>query len=355
MSNSFTRSGLLGDLLQDPLVAAAFSAEQFTAFMVAFERAWTEAMMHANVVDSDTGQAALAAIDMFQPDFEALGRASLIDGLPVPALVKQLRAGLPDDVQMAIHSGATSQDVIDTATVLTSLRVLKMFGTRLDGIADQLDDVIARFGPVQMMGRTRMQAGLPITVQDRVRPWRQAVLDHRAALVVLIENTRQVQIGGAVGLRNLPAGKSDDVAAHVAQTLGLRLGPVWHAERTMMIEIGHWLTKVSGSLGKIGQDIALMAQQGVDEIKLDGAGGSSAMPHKQNPIRAEILIALARSVAGQQGILAQALVHEQERSGAAWTLEWMTLPSMMEDTGASLNNAAAVLSQIKTLGQTPSA
>ncbi len=88
----------------------------------------------------------------------------------------------------------------------------------------------------------------------------------------------------------------------------------------------------------------------MDEVALDGAGGSSAMPHKQNPVRAEALVTLARYVAGQQGILGQAMVHEQERSGTAWALEWMVLPAMFEATGASLNQAQALFSQIKRLG-----
>ena len=93
-----------------------------------------------------------------------------------------------------------------------------------------------------------------------------------------------------------------------------------------------------------------MAQQGLDEVQIKGAGGSSAMPHKQNPVRAEILVARARVAAGQQGTLAQALVHEQERSGAAWAIEWVILPAMFETAGAALNNAEALLDQITSLG-----
>ncbi len=93
-----------------------------------------------------------------------------------------------------------------------------------------------------------------------------------------------------------------------------------------------------------------MAQQGVDDIALSGGGGSSAMPHKQNPVSAEAMVSLARFVAGQQGVLAQALVHEQERSGSAWALEWMTLPAMAESTGAALNAARPVLKNVARIG-----
>ena len=350
MSNAFTRSPLLGHLLQDSDVAAAFSEQAFAAKLIAFEQAWSEALIHTGTVSAADGSAALDAIAACDLDMAAIERASETDGLPLPEIVRQLRAGQPSRVQGAIHTGATSQDVIDTATVLTCLDIFAMFKTRLETVLAQLGKLDASFGARAMMGRTRMQAALPITVRDRIRIWQEPLGAHLSALETLTKTIAVLQCGGPVGLRDAPSGQGDAVAAHVAKTLGLTLGPVWHTDRSAMLDMGHWLTKLSGSLGKIGQDIALMAQQGLDEITLDGAGGSSAMPHKQNPIRAEILVAIARSVAGQQSILAQTLIHEQERSGAAWTLEWMTLPSMFEASGAALNNAEVLLAQIKDLG-----
>ena len=106
-------------------------------------------------------------------------------------------------------------------------------------------------------------------------------------------------------------------------------------------EFAGWLSLVTGSLGKIGQDIALLAQMGA--IVLAGGGKSSAMPHKSNPVPAEALVALARFNATQLSGIHHAVVHEQERSGAAWTLEWMILPQMIVATAASLSRAAALL------------
>lgn len=108
---------------------------------------------------------------------------------------------------------------------------------------------------------------------------------------------------------------------------------------------------ISGSLGKIGQDVALLAQAG-DEIELAGGGGSSAMPHKQNPVAAETLVTLARFNAVQLSGIHQSLVHEQERSGAAWTLEWLLLPPMVVATAASLRHALQLVGSIKRLGTT---
>ncbi len=354
MTNAFTRTALLGNLLQDPDIAQEFSPAVFIARMLQFERAWTEGLRTTKTVDRDTTDMAMQAMDAFEPDFEALGRASEVDGLPVPELVRQLRSGLPETAQAAIHTGATSQDVIDTSMILTACAVLKVFERRGKALLECLDDLAARFADNPMMGRTRMQAALPITAGDRIEDWRTPLAAHIDRLSDLIEGVSIVQVGGAVGLRNAPGGSGEIIAACVAKSLNLRVSSVWHTDRSVMLDIGHWLTKITGTLGKIGQDISLMAQQGIDEITLDGAGGSSAMPHKQNPVRAEIMVALARVVAGHQGVLAQSMIHEQERSGAAWAIEWMTLPAMFEAAGATLNNADHLLRQVRKIGQDPS-
>jgi hypothetical protein len=151
---------------------------------------------------------------------------------------------------------------------------------------------------------------------------------------------------GLIGLGRLGAA----MAALVASTLGLAMGPVWHSDRTPIVAFGHWLAVLCGSLGKMGQDICLMAQQGVDEVTLRGGGQSSAMAGKNNPVAAEAMVAIARFVAGQQAVLLQAMIHEQERSGAAWALEWLTLPAMAEATGASLSHAGRCLKSIGSIG-----
>lgn len=353
MSNAFTRSPLMGNLLQDPVIAEQFSPAVFIARMVQFERAWTEALKTTGCVSGADADIALQAIDAFSPNSVALGSASEVDGLPVPELIRQLRSGISTTAKAAIHTGATSQDVIDTSMTLTICSVLQVFEQRAGVLLECLDDLAKCFSANPIMGRTRMQAALPIGAGHRIESWRTPLAAQVERLSALIEALSLVQVGGPVGLRTT-AGRSDDkIAACVAKSLNLQLSSVWHTDRSVMVDTGHWLTKTTGILGKFGQDVALMAQQGIDEITLDGTGGSSAMPHKQNPIRAEMLVAIARFVAGHQGILAQSMIHEQERSGAAWAIEWMTLPAMCEATGAALNNAEQLLRQVRHIGLEP--
>lgn len=334
MSNALTSSGVLGSVLHDAAMAEAFGAVAMTGHMLRFAAAWVQGRAQLGQISDDAARAALAAITTADATalIAAMGAGSDCDGLP-------------DAVRDAIHTGATSQDMIDTAMVLALLGCVDDLADRLAQVIARLDDLNATHGAAPMMARTRMQAALPATAQLRLDAWARPLRAQHAAVPALRAALAQVQIGGAIGTRPDPA-----LAQAVAAQLGLTLGDVWHTDRQRMVDLGHWLVLVTGALGKIGQDIALMAQQGVGEISLTGGGGSSAMPHKQNPVLAEILVALARYTAGQQGILAQALIHEQERSGAAWALEWLVLPAMVQASGAALGHANSLLAQITAIG-----
>jgi 3-carboxy-cis,cis-muconate cycloisomerase len=350
MTNSFLRTGLFGNLFRHDAIAAEFGQTAFVSRMLAFEAAWTRALAEVgNVTDADA-TAALKAIETFSG--EDFSDGSDADGLPVPAFVAALREGLSSGPARVIHTGSTSQDVLDTAMALTCLDVFDQLAAQLSDLILGIEGLLRAQGDKPLIARTRMQAALPATVSLRLSAWHRPLMDHQARLGSLRKEVGCVQIGGAIGLRDAPAGKGERMAALVARDLDLAIGPVWHTDRSRFVSVGHFLSLLSGTLGKIGQDVALMAQQGVDEIKLSVGGSSSAMPHKQNPVLAEAMVSLARFVAGQQSILAQAMVHEQERSGSAWALEWLTLPAMAEATGASLRHAVRLIGSVSLIGST---
>ncbi len=338
----------LGGLFGDDAVAALLAPEAQLTQMIAVESAYARALGAAGVAAEGVARRAAQAIDAAQIDWEALRVGTARDGMPVPDLVRQLRGQVPEALQAAVHVGMTSQDVIDTALVLALRGVLDVFDARLTALEVALDGLVATQGPRALMGRTRMQTALPITVADRVATWRRPLTQHAKRLAEMRPRVLQLQLGGPVGVRD---GQADAVAAAMAVELGLSCPPkAWHAMRDGLGELAGWLSLVSGSLGKMGQDMALMAQQGVDEIVLLGGGGSSAMAHKRNPVLAELLVSLARYNAVQLGGMHQALVHEQERSGSAWTLEWMILPGMLQATGRGLTTAAELVESIVSVG-----
>jgi 3-carboxy-cis,cis-muconate cycloisomerase len=333
---------ILSALLSDEEVSRAFSVEADIHAMLKFEKALASAEAAAGLISEEAATRIGEVCASFSPGVAALREGAAKDGVVAPTLVKLLREKVGGPHAAKVHFGATSQDVIDTSLILRLKPLMASFGARLDALIETLRAIDAEQGVTRLMGRTRMQRALPITAAGKLRGWREPLERHRDRLSELTQRVLVVQFGGAVGARGGLEGRGDAIAAELARLLELNNGPCWHVERDCLAELSNWLSLVSGSLGKIGQDVAILAQNEIAEVQLSGGGASSAMPHKSNPVRAETLVALARFnatlLAGQH----HALIHENERSGAAWTLEWLVLPQMLAATGASLRQASAL-------------
>ena len=333
-------SGLLGDAE----TAALFSAESDIAAMLRFEAALAQAEADEAVIPAEAGPAIAAAFEATRLDMARLALGAARDGVVVPDLVRQLRAMVGAPHGEHVHFGATSQDVIDTSLALRLGDVLQIFTRRLDGVVAALDALDATYGATPMMAHTRMQEAIPVTASRKILSWRDPLLRHLARLPAVADEVRLLSLGGAAGTLDTLGDKGPAVAARMGAALGLRVvARPRHNERDGIVALASWLALVTGSLGKMGQDIVLASQSELGEIRLASGGGSSAMPHKVNPVGAEVLVALARFNAIQAGGMQQAMVHENERSGAAWTLEWMLLPQMAVATGAALLTAAKLL------------
>ena len=342
---------LLQALVGDEEVGALFSNEAELAAMLQAEAALAEAEAKAGLIGNDAARKIAEACRSFQADWTKLAGGLGRDGVIVPEFVRQLRAALGEPHAKAVHLGATSQDIIDTALVLRLKSAVDILGRRLHELVGALHSLKDRDGSVPLMAHTRMQQALPFTASDKIDTWIQPLGRHRDALQSLASSLLVVQLGGPVGTRGELKGHGDAVAEGMAASLGLGTAPSWHSQRDRIGEFAAFLSLLSGTLGKIGQDIALMAQNELGEVRLASGGGSSAMPHKSNPVPAEVLVTLARFNAGLLGTLHQALVHENERSGAAWTLEWMILPQMVTATAAGM---AKALSLIEGMSFSPS-
>ena len=334
---------LLSALAGDPEVEAFFTDAAVLAALLRFESALAEAEAAAGLIPAEAAARIADACAGFAPDWPALRAGLARDGVVVPEFVRQLRAAVGAPHAGSLHRGATSQDVIDTGLVLRLRPVLDLLDGRLDALDAALAALSARDGATAVMAQTRMQRALPFTAADKVETWRGPIPRHRARLAELRPRLLRLQLGGPVGTRAELGPAAAAVAAHMAGRLGLADAPAWHAQRDGIAEFGAWLALVAGSLGKLGQDVALMVQNEVGTARLAGGGTSSAMAHKSNPVPAELLVALARFVAGLSGTLDGALVHENERSGAAWTLEWLVLPQMAVAAGAALRTALSLV------------
>lgn len=338
---------LLSALAGDPEIADLFSDASTVAALRAIEAALAEAEADEGLIAPEAAAAIGAACAGFHVDLDDLAAGMAEDGVVGPRFVARLRAAVAAPHRDAVHLGATSQDIVDTALVLALAGLSDILDSRLAGLLADLDALARRDGAVALMAHTRMQQALPITAGAKIAAWARPLERHRARLAEIRPRLLVVQLGGPVGTRDGFGGRGDAVAAGLARRLGLGVAAPWHAERDGLVEFGGLLALIAGSLGKIGADIALLAQTEVGAIAGAGGGASSAMAHKSNPVAAEVLVALARHAAGLAGTLGQAMVHENERSGAAWTLEWLTLPPLAVATGAALGRARALTGRIR--------
>jgi 3-carboxy-cis,cis-muconate cycloisomerase len=344
-------AGYLDLLLTDPALDALLSAEADLSAMMAVEVALARACGEHGLIPENAALAIELAAADFEPDLGLLAEDTLRDGIVVAGLVRQLRSHVGETYGRYVHFGATSQDVIDTALALRLKNILALFAARLERLDNTIKALEDRFGANRLMGRTRMQAAIPIKSGDRLAVWNGMI--HR-----VLANLDGVRAANLILSLAGPAGTADKFGAKIgairetmADLVQLSVPDyIPHAARDRIVLLGGWLSEVTGALGKMGQDVALMAQNEIGEIRLSGAGGSSAMAHKQNPVLAEVLVTLARYNAVQVSGLHQAMIHEQERSGAAWTLEWLVLPQMLNATGTALVHAQAMLDAIERIG-----
>jgi 3-carboxy-cis,cis-muconate cycloisomerase len=326
--------GTVGDLLGDAAMARA---------MVTVERALARVEGRLGVIEPEAAAAIEAALGGHQPELAELTRGTAEAGVPVPALVAQLRRAVGGEAQHFVHWGATSQDIVDTALVLCLREAVALIEGRLAALVRALAGLADAHRATPMVARTRFQQAVPTTFGLKAAGWLAPLARHRQRLRELAPRLLVVQLGGAAGNLAALGDRGVAVMEALAAELGLGCPPMpWHNQRDGLVELASWLALLTGSLGKMGQDVLLLAQSEVGEVREAEGGGSSTMPQKSNPIRAEALVTLARRNAAAAAGMHEAALHAHERDGAAWQLEWTVLPGMVSAAAAALGHGEAL-------------
>lgn len=325
-------------LFGDEETAAFFSAEAEIRAMLKVEGALAAAQGALGLIPAASAAAIAQAAGEVRLDPAALGAAAATDGVPVPGLVAAFRKAMaaPEHAQY-LHWGATSQDVMDTGLALRLIPLLDLWEARLAAAIRGLGGLARAHADLPMAARTYGQAATPTSFGAVVAGWGRPLIRHKAALAELRPRLARVSLGGAAGTLSAMGAEGPAVRAALAQALGLEdPGASWHAERDGVGAFAAWMAGLGVSLGKMGEDLILMAQSGIGEIRIKGAGGSSTMPQKQNPVGPSALAALARQSVALAAAIQGAGLHRQQRDGAAWFVEWLTLPQLCVSTGRAL-------------------
>jgi 3-carboxy-cis,cis-muconate cycloisomerase len=267
-------------------------------------------------------------------------------GNPVPPLVRALRDAVGEQAARAVHVGATSQDVLDTALVLLARDAIAAIDADLAVAADVAARLAATHRDDVVMGRTLMQQALPTTFGLKAAGWLAGLDGARIRLAEVVASL-PVQYGGAVGTL---AGTGTAVRDALARELGLESGALpWHTVRLPVADLAGALGAVAGVVATVAVDVVLMAQTEVGELaEVSGTrGGSSAMPHKNNPVVAISARACARRAPGLVGTLFAAMEQEHERAAGAWHSEWATLTTLLATVGSAASWLAESLTSLR--------
>jgi 3-carboxy-cis,cis-muconate cycloisomerase len=270
-------------------------------------------------------------------------------GNPVPPLVRALQDAVGEDAARAVHVGATSQDILDTALVLLARNAIAAIDGDLAAAAAAAARLAAAHRDDAVMGRTLMQQALPTTFGLKAAGWLAGLDGARLRLAEVVASL-PVQYGGAAGTLVASSGSGVALRSALATELGLAdTAAPWHTVRLPIADLAGALGATAGVLATVAVDVVLMAQTEVAEVSEggDSRGGSSAMPHKRNPIAAISARACARRAPGLVATLFAAMEQEHERAAGAWHSEWPTLTDLLSTVGSAASWLAESLTGLR--------
>jgi 3-carboxy-cis,cis-muconate cycloisomerase len=336
-------SPLFAPLLSSAAMRAVCDDATTIQHMLDFEAALARAEAATGVIPASAVEPIAKACKAESFDITALAEAATRSGNLAIPLVKALTANAARaDAEAAryVHWGATSQDVIDTAAML-SLRA------GIDALLLDLDRAISGFAALArkhrntaVVARTWLQHALPMPFGLKLAEYAAALHRSKLRLKRLSEEALALQFGGAAGTLAALGDKGLAVSEALARELKLPLPEApWHTHRDRIAEAASVFAIISGSCGKIARDVSLMMQTDVGEAFEPagaGRGGSSTMPHKRNPVAAASALGAATMAPNLAATIFAAQVQDHERSAGPWHAEWPTLPALMLVTSGAL-------------------
>ncbi|MGW2235019.1 3-carboxy-cis,cis-muconate cycloisomerase [Streptomyces sp. NPDC001759] len=325
----------------------AASATSDTAFLRALldaEAALTRAQAARGLAPAEVATAVTEAADAARFDMRSLAARARSGGNPVIPLVADLTKDVGEEYGPYVHRGATSQDIMDTAMMLVAVRALQPALADLARAEGALARLAADHRDTPMPGRTLTQHAVPTTFGLKAAGWRSLVLDARDR-ITRVRDTLPAQLGGAAGtlaaFTVYGAADTADLTAAYAGELGLAAPLLpWHTLRTPVADLAGCLAFTAGALGKIAADVLVLGRTEIAEVAEGSGGGSSAMPHKANPVRSTLIAAAARRAPQLAATLYGSMAAEDERPAGAWHAEWEPLRDLLRLVGGAARDAA---------------
>lgn len=338
------------DMFGTPAMRAVFDDAATIRRYVETEVALARVQGRLGIIPDAAAQAIEARADASAIDTARLAHDTEIVGYPILPLVHQLSEQCGPEGEY-LHWGATTQDIMDTATVLQVREALALIDNDLGKLDGILDAMALRYRDSPMAGRTHLQHALPITFGYKAAVWLLMIRRHRQRLAQLRPRVLIGQFGGAAGTLASLGQEGLSVQAALMEDLGLESAPVtWHVARDGLAEGVQFLALVAATLGKIALDVMLMMTNELGEAFepfVKGRGASSTMPQKRNPISCELMWSASKTVRQHAGLALDAVLQDFERATGPWHIEWAAIPEAFVLTAGSLNQARFMLAGLE--------
>ncbi|GGJ45581.1 3-carboxy-cis,cis-muconate cycloisomerase [Streptomyces brasiliensis] len=352
----YADTGLLAPEWAGSPAASATSDTAYLRALLDAEAALTRAQAALGIVPAEAAAAVAEAADPAGFDLPSLAARARAGGNPVIPLVADLTARVGAEYGPYVHRGATSQDIMDTATMLVAVRTLDLVLADLARAERALARLAAEHRDTVMPGRTLTQHAVPTTFGLKAAGWRSLVLDARDRAAA-VRDRLPVQLGGAAGtLAAFSSYGAEDATAlpeAYARELGLRAPLLpWHTLRTPIADLAGCLAFSAGALGKTAVDVLTLSRTEIAEVGEGSGGGSSAMPHKANPVRSTLIAAAARRAPQLAAILYGSMAAEDERPAGAWHAEWEPLRELLRMVGGAARDAAELAEGLRVRPRT---
>lgn len=347
MPSTVFDSSIFKDAFGTPEMRNIFSDETAVAHAVRVEVALARVQGRLGIIPAEAAQEIENRADASGIDIGELKRETELVGYPIVGLVHQL-ARQCGDAGRYLHWGATTQDIMDTVSVLQIREAIGTIATDLARVEEALAALAERHRLTVMAARTHLQHALPTTFGHKAAVWLSMIRRTRERMRQLWRRVLVLQFSGAAGTLASLGDRGLEVQEALAAELGLAAPSItWHAARDGFAEIVNFLALTTAVLAKIATDVALLMQTEVGEAFepfQPGRGSSSTMPQKRNPISCELIIAAAKTVRQNAGLMLDAIVSDHERATGPWQAEWVALPQSFIATAGALRQSVQLLS-----------
>jgi 3-carboxy-cis,cis-muconate cycloisomerase len=343
--------GLFGDVFSTREMREVFDDAGLVQSWLDVERALAEAQADVGLIPKDVAAAIATECDVEKFDLVELRQLREVADHPLVPTVWALADHCPPEVGGYVHWGATTQDIMDTGTVLQIRAGLAILESRLWKLTEAVARQVHEHRGTLMAGRTHGQHAVPITFGFKAASWLFEAMTDLERLSGIRQRVLVVQFAGASGTLASLGADGAAVRSALAKRLALGERPIsWHSSRDALVDTVAWIGLVAGLCERIAQEVIALQRTEISEVEEAqpaGKVGSSTMPQKRNPMTAEGIVATARMARAMIAPAFEILVGEHERDMSTWESEWDLLPRAFERVDGALRRTVWLVETLR--------